>query len=101
MKSLIGAYDKIGETKPGDLTGDLTKFEEMSADEKCGLAFLRLDSSKFHCLRRPLTRTSALFVPRLRQGDPGARRAHPEDLDARIGPETLCPAKRVPAERFC
>ena len=34
MKSLIGAYDKIGESKPGDLTGDLSKFEEMSADEK-------------------------------------------------------------------
>jgi hypothetical protein len=32
MKSLLGAYEKLGETKPGDVEGDISSFESQTTN---------------------------------------------------------------------
>lgn len=42
MKSLLAAFEKLGETKPGDVEADMKTFEQLTtkedgtANEKCG-----------------------------------------------------------------
>ena len=56
MKSMIGAFDKLGMTPEGGLAGDIASFTEKAADEKCA----RLSTMASPGRRRALARAHVL-----------------------------------------